>query len=308
MVVTPFSNVNLRLTAQAGVDGVVMRYPAIANASQLDEHCARLAELGLKLSVVEGYLPMRAIIRGAEGRDHEIDQIKSLLREMGRHSIPLLCYNFMPNQDWTRTSTQVETRGSATTNEFNLRDWADPQAVKIEESRLWANLSYFLDAVLPVAEACGVVLAMHPDDPPIPRFGPSAQIFSTVEGFERLTETWPSPSNRICFCQGTFAEMGVDIPATIRRLSDRIAYVHFRDVVGTVPHFIETFHDNGKTDMAAAMRAYREIGYRGPMRPDHVPKMEGESGEADGYTMLGRLFAVGYMKGLIDATGGTDGN
>ncbi|MCP6646089.1 mannonate dehydratase, partial [Klebsiella pneumoniae] len=92
-----------------------------------------------------------------------------------------------------------------------------------------------------------------------------------------------------CFCQGTFAEMGVDVPAAIRRLGSHIQYVHFRDVRGTCDRFVETFHDNGQTDMAEAMRAYREIGFAGPMRPDHVPQLVGEENGPPGYTMLGRL-------------------
>ena len=91
--------------------------------------------------------------------------------------------------------------------------------------------------------------------------------------------------------------------STIRQFASRIHYVHFRDVAGSVPRFRETFHDNGKTDMLAAMRAYREIGFAGPMRPDHVPVLAGESTEDAGYTMLGRLWAVGYMRGLCDAVG-----
>jgi mannonate dehydratase len=124
---------------------------------------------------------------------------------------------------------------------------------------------------------------------------------NSVENFERLMRLAPSPQNAICFCQGTFASMGVDIPATIRRLGPHIQYVHFRDVSGTRDDFVETFHDNGPTDMAAAMRAYRGISFNGPIRPDHVPQFVGEPGEP-GYTMLGRLFAYGYIRGLMHAT------
>jgi mannonate dehydratase len=95
--------------------------------------------------------------------------------------------------------------------------------------------------------------------------------------------------------------MGVDIPSTIRRFGRAISYVHFRDVRGSIPRFEETFHDNGKTDMCEAMRTYREVGFEGPMRPDHVPRLEGEAGDGSGYSMLGRLFAVGYMRGLMHA-------
>jgi mannonate dehydratase len=145
---------------------------------------------------------------------------------------------------------------------------------------------------------------MHPDDPPLPEFLGRARIMNSVESFERLVRLVPSPSNAICFCQGTFAEMGEDIPAAIRRLGPHIRYVHFRDVRGTRERFVETFHDNGPTDMAAAMRAYREIGFDGPMRPDHVPQLVGEEDGPPGYTMLGRLFAFGYMRGLMHAIEG----
>ncbi|MCA9041185.1 MAG: mannonate dehydratase, partial [Planctomycetaceae bacterium] len=115
-------------------------------------------------------------------------------------------------------------------------------------------------------------------------------------------EMHPSPANKICFCQGTFAEMGVDIPTAIRRLGPHIRYVHFRDIIGTREDFTETFHDDGQTDMPAAMRAYQEIGFTGPLRPDHVPQLIGEETGDPGYTMLGRLFAYGYIRGLMQAT------
>jgi mannonate dehydratase len=99
--------------------------------------------------------------------------------------------------------------------------------------------------------------------------------------------------------------MGCDIPKTIRHFGSKIQYVHFRDVRGTPEAFAETFHDNGPTDMAQAMRALREIHFAGPMRPDHVPQMFGEDEGEPGYTMLGRLFAYGYIRGLMHATAST---
>jgi mannonate dehydratase len=96
--------------------------------------------------------------------------------------------------------------------------------------------------------------------------------------------------------------MGVDVCAAIRRLGQHIRYVHFRDVRGTAVSFAETFHDNGPTDMVAAMRAYRDIGFDGPIRPDHVPQLAGEDDGEPGYTMKGRLFAFGYLRGLMQAT------
>jgi mannonate dehydratase len=158
-----------------------------------------------------------------------------------------------------------------------------------------------LSELIPVAEQAGVTLCMHPDDPPLPEFLGRARIMNSVAGFERLVKLAPSPRNAICFCQGTFATMGVDIPATIKKLGPHIKYVHFRDVRGTPENFVETFHDNGPTDMAAAIRAYREVGFDGPIRPDHVPQMVGEEDGEPGYTMQGRLFAYGYIRGLMDA-------
>jgi mannonate dehydratase len=95
--------------------------------------------------------------------------------------------------------------------------------------------------------------------------------------------------------------MGVDIPAAIRRLEPYIRYVHFRDVQGTAESFVETFHDNGPTNMAAAMRAYQEIGFDGPIRPDHVPQLVGEDDGEPGYTTKGRIFAWSYIRGLMQA-------
>ena len=164
------------------------------------------------------------------------------------------------------------------------------------------HLEQFLTELVPVAEDAGVVLAMHPDDPPLPSLLGNDRIMHCVEGFQRLIDLVPSPCNKIAFCQGSFAEMGVDIPSVIRLLGRDIAYVHFRDVHGTADKFAESWHDNGQTDMAAAMRAYREVGFDGPMRPDHVPQMIGEDDGDPGYTMLGRLFAFGYIRGLMHAT------
>lgn len=173
---------------------------------------------------------------------------------------------------------------------------------RVSAEALWSNLTRFLDRLLPIAEEAGVALAMHPDDPPLSPLRGLERIMVHPDAFERLVDLAPSKANGICFCQGNFAAMGVDVPATIRRLGSHIRFVHVRDVKGTPDHFIETFHDEGPTDMYEAIRAYGEVGFDGVMRPDHVPVLAGETGEA-GYTMMGRLFAVGYMRGLIEAAG-----
>jgi mannonate dehydratase len=306
IVLTPPTDQFFRWAAQIGVTDFVSRYPGAETFESLSRIHERAAGFGLRLSVIEGYLPMQKIILGQEGRDEDIAEISRLIVHMGRLGIPILCYNFMLT-DWTRSDTNVLTRSGAITNAFDLtrvRDCVTPPERRATTERLWENLGYFLRRIVPVAEDSGVKLAMHPDDPPLPTLMGAAQIMHEPAAFERLEELVPSPANGMCFCQGTFAEMGADIPSTIRRLARLIHYVHFRDVRGTAEKFEETFHDDGQTDMAAAMRTYHEIGFTGPMRPDHVPKLDGEAGDGSGYSMLGRLFAVGYMRGLMHAVRG----
>lgn len=316
-VLTPESDENLTLARQTGVTDFVTRYPgpgidALLNVTQ------RAESFGLKLSVIEGYLPIENIILGNDERDAEIDEMIDLVRNMQSAKIPVLCYNFMAGTDWVRTSLDEKERGGALVTAFDLEKVNEAVSLENAERRdtnatpldvqtigadqLWDNLKYFLDKIVPVAEECGIRLAMHPDDPPLDELLGRARIMNNVENFERLVSLVPSPNNGICFCQGTFAEIGVDIPAAIRRLGKHIHYVHFRDVRGTRERFAETFHDNGPTDMAEAIRAYRDVGFDGPIRPDHVPQLIGEEQGEPGYTMLGRLFAYGYMRGLMQAT------
>ncbi len=308
-VLTPLSDDNLRLAAQCGVTDIVDRYPGpeLADFQKLK---ARVESFGLRLAVIEGYAPMNNLIYGRDDGT-ELAAMKTLLRNMGEAGVPVLCYNFMAGTDWVRTRLDVPERGGARVTEFNLADAEramnlNDAETRIEETEidaesLWANLEFFLNELLPVAEAAGVDFAMHPDDPPLPSFRGKARIMNSVENFERLIALSDSPRNGICFCQGNFAVMEANIPDAIARLGPRIRYVHFRDVTGTPEHFTETFHDNGPTDMPAAIRAYRAAGFEGSIRPDHVPQYADEEGEP-GYTMQGRLFAYGYIRALLQAT------
>lgn len=313
-VLTPVSDENLQLAAQCGVTDVVHRYPG-EDSAVLRAAKQRIASFGLDLSVVEGYLPIENIKLGIDDGT-ELKRLQTLIRQMADLDIRLLCYNFMAGTDWVRTRLDAPERGGARVTAFDLADAdaavrlgykpadrrSDELARSLTPAKLWENLKRLLNGLLPVAEECGVTLAMHPDDPPVPELLGKPRILHTIEAFEKLMDLAPSPANAICFCQGTFAATGVDIPAAILRLGRHIKYVHFRDVRGSRESFAETFHDNGPTDMAAAMRAYREIGFTGPMRPDHVPQMVGEDDGEPGYTMLGRLFAFGYIRGLMHAT------
>jgi len=309
-VLTPMSDENLTLAAQCGVTDVVGRYPG-TNRDDFFRMRDRIESFGMKLAAIEGYLPIeRSKIGKDDGR--EIAEMKTLLENMQATGIPLVCYNFMAGTDWVRTRLDLPERGGAKVTGFQLAEVHRAMSLSasarviddevISAEQLWQNLERFLRELVPAAEAAGVTMCMHPDDPPLPELLGKARIMNSVENFERLVNLVPSPSNAICFCQGTFATMGVDIPATILRLGRHIRYIHFRDVLGRPESFVETFHDNGKTDMAAAMRAYRQIGYSGPIRPDHVPQLIGEDEGEPGYTMLGRLFAYGYIRGLMHAT------
>ena len=159
------------------------------------------------------------------------------------------------------------------------------------------------ERVVPVAEKAQVRLAMHPDDPPLSPLQGLPRIMRSVENYQRLLDLVPSDVNGITLCQGNFTLMTDDLPAVIRRFGKqkKIFFVHFRDVRGAPEKFEETFHDNGQTDMAACMRAYRDIGFDGVCRPDHVPTMDGDRNDRPGYSTIGRLFALGYIRGLIQS-------
>jgi mannonate dehydratase len=310
-VLTPMSDENLTLAAQCGVEQVVTRYPG-PELGDLLQVKRRLESFDMTLPVIEGYLPIEEIKVGKDdGR--ELEALKRLIRNMSEAEIPILCYNFMAGTDWVRTKLDLPERGKAKVTGFRLADVnqalllthdgseaaATQSRAGISEAELWRNLERLLTELVPLAEKAGVMLAMHPDDPPLPTLLGNARIMNSVENFERLVKLVPSPNNGICFCQGSFATMGTDIPSAIRRLGPHIKYVHFRDVRGTPENFVETFHDNGPTDMVAAVKAYRDVGFTGPIRPDHVPQLVGEDDGEPGYTMLGRLFAYGYIRALI---------
>ena len=295
-----FQSVGARSAGAAGDDGA----DAPWSERSLARDRALFAEAGLTVRTIEDTPPLDLARLGSKGRDEQIEHVITQVRAMGALGIPVLCYNWMARTSWARTSIATPSRGGALVTSFREADAADlpPLAGEGEVSpdQLWSALGYFLDAVVPEAEAAGVRLAMHPDDPPIPVVRGLPRIMSSVDGFRRLVDLHPSPANAITLCQGNFALMTDDLPAVIREFGgrDRVAFVHFRDVRGVAGEFVETFHDDGQTDLLACIKEYDTVGFTGSVRPDHVPTMAGESNEMPGYGTLGRLFALGYIKGL----------
>ena len=317
MVSRPLDESDLRLARQMGMSDVVSTVPGVTMAPEREQGPAlryedllalrkRCEALDMNLSVIEGYQLSDRITLGLPGREDDMAKVCESITNMGRAGIPVYCYNFMAVFNWLRTDTAVPGRGGALVTRFDAQQLAqvpNTYAGETSDEQMWQNFQWFLQRALPVAEAAKVKLALHPDDPPMSPVRGLARIMRDMDAFKRVLEMAPqSPSNGVTFCQGNFAAMpGVDVPQAIRYFGRRnkIFFAHFRDIRGSVPAFEETFHDEGKTDMVDAMRAYHEVGYDGPLRPDHAPTMEGESNEQPGYMMRGQIFAVGYMTGLI---------
>ncbi|MEK6481199.1 mannonate dehydratase [Catalinimonas sp. 4WD22] len=267
-------------------------------------------EAGFRLYGLEGdQFDMSPIKLGLQERDELIDKYCQMLRNMGKLEIPLLCYNFMATIGWFRTRVDVAERGGALVSAFDAEDIQDElvaEEQRVTEAQLWDNLFYFLDAVLPVAREVGVKMALHPDDPPISPLKGVGRILTSAEAFERVWRRNPIASNSITFCQATFKLMEEDIFSLSARWlkEDRISFLHIRDVEGDKYKFRETFHDNGPTHLEDILPHYHRHGFTGPLRPDHAPAMYGEtqntfgSGLTAGYEITGKIFAIGYMKGI----------
>jgi mannonate dehydratase len=309
-----------RMFKQVGVDRAVGVLPRRArdwreddvdrpwDYAPLAQYRDMVVDEGFELVVIEDNPPMDRARMGRPGRDEEIEQFCRLVENMGKLEIPVLCYNWIPLLGWMRTGVSVPWRGGARTTSYDQA--ATVAAAKvidpIDAEALWANFRYFLERVLPVAEKAGVRLALHPDDPPVAEIRGLPRIMNSIDAFQRALDTVKSEANAICLCQGNFTLMTDDLPTAIRQFGsqDAIAFVHFRDVYGTAESFVETFHEEGQTDMLACMRAYQEAGYDGVLRVDHVPTLEGDVAPVPGYAPLGRLHAIGYAAGLREAAYG----
>lgn len=263
---------------------------------------------GLQIHGLEGdQFDMGRIKLGLEGREEDLERYCQMLRNMGELGIPLLCYNFMAQLGWWRSKGDVPGRGGALLSRFDVAEMPAglTEAGEVPAERVWENYRWFIQRVMPVAEKSGVCMALHPDDPPLPSLRGVGRIFGTTEAFERAWSLAPSPSNGVTFCRANFKLMGADLAACIRRLGEqkRLFFLHLRDVRGTAERFEEVFHDEASAELMCTLRDCQAAGFTGPLRVDHVATLAGEANDQPGYGTMGRLFAVGYILGLMDAMG-----
>jgi mannonate dehydratase len=265
----------------------------------------RFARFGLTIfsGVHYAYRDLKVQL-GQSGRDELIERYCTFLRNLGRLQIPVSCYDFHPAN--TYTTAQVQRRAYRA-REFSLKDFRE----KVERRRfdreyeadeIWEYYTYFTKAVLPVAEEANVKLALHPDDPPVAKMNGVAKLFTHYEGYRRA-EMIAAGSNHwgLTFCVGTWSEggdqMGKDVFEMIRDFGRRgkIFTVHFRNVSGPLPRFVETFPDDGYMDMYQVMKALRAVRFNGSIVPDHIPELAGDSG----IRRAGTAYCIAYMRALL---------
>lgn len=290
---------------QCGVEGAVVRLPEDGSFDVTDrEHWRsiydRFVSFDIRPVVIE---PMpnelhSHIKTGDKKCDESIEKVIRMFPHMRDFRMNTICFNWMAHIGWLRTSDSILERGGALVTGFDIDNFI-PSDKAITSEQLWNNYRYFINAVMPYADKYGIRLALHPDDPPLDRLGNVERIMISKENIKKAMDMYKSPNLGITMCQATYYMMGEDVYSTIEELSEKIFFVHFRNAVGTKTNFHETFHDNGAIDMKRAIELYKKYTPNVPIRVDHVPLMAGESQKTAGYTALGRLFAIGYLKGLM---------
>jgi mannonate dehydratase len=325
LVLSARNDHELQYAAQLGCDGVMS---SIASAEAPDGFLDRagMAALferarayGLR---VEGFsTPPWALcyqwMLGLPGRDTQIERLIRAIGDMSAVGISMQVFN-MHALRFYRTSRDEPERAGARSTGF---DWTDASGRPlmasgagvdleliqeshrrpISDEEMWDNYAYVLRAVLPSAEAAGVRLALHPDDPQVPAIAGVARIMRSPEAMRRALEVVPSPNLGLKFCTGCYSQMGADVVAEIRALgADRIFLIDFRNVRGRVDRFQETFLDNGQEDMVTIMRALVKVGYDGPIGPDHAVRLLGDGPGHERYW----AYAIGYMRALLQALDG----
>lgn len=303
---------DLQFVRQMGVEHVVLWTDA--SKSSAEYYASRKALFAQHGLTVYGFgnadvHNQDALVLGGPNRDAKVEEYKRHLRALGKAGIPYTTYAHMPNGIW---STERElTRGGASARAFDLakaeaghwhgKVYKLPLTNEREysEEEVWDNYAYFIRQAARVAEEEGVMIGIHPDDPPVSPLGGVPRIFSTFAGYKRALEIADSPNVGVCLCVGCWLEggakvWGVDVLEAIRYFAERkqLFKVHFRNVAAPLPHFVETFIDDGYQDMYQVMKALQEVGFRGVAIPDHIPQMADDP-------RLGTAFTIGYMKALL---------
>lgn len=268
---------------------------------------ARLHEwvgsFGLSIESLENVpTRMMAHIKAADSeRNRYLDGYCQTIENMGRAGIPVLGYNFMI-LTVVRSNFFGPTRGGALTGTFNKAEFdADNtfDVAPVGADEVWERYSHFIKQVVPVAEAAGVNLALHPDDPPLSEIGGVARILGTQAGFEKALSIVESPSHGINFCVGSFAQADVSgMYDTLTRFTKtgKVFAVHLRNIRGSVDDFVEEFVDDGDVDVERVLNILIEEGFDGFILDDHVPQMVGDQG----WRHRGRAFCTGYIRGMLE--------
>lgn len=338
-----FDTVTLQQIRQIpGVTGVITTLydtsPGdVWSRERIREMKEEVAASGLHVSGIESVNVHDAIKTGAPERDMYIDNYIETLENLGKEDIHLVCYNFMPVFDWTRTElARVRPDGStvlAYTQEavdalnpedmFNsisgdmngtvMPGWEPERMAKIKElfvmykdidnEKLFENLVYFLERIMPVCDKYDINMAIHPDDPAWSVFG-LPRIIINKENILRLMNAVDNPHNGVTFCSGSYGtNLENDLPDMIRSLKGRIHFAHVRNLKFHSPtNFEEAAHlsSDGNFDMYEIMKALYEIGFDGPIRPDHGRMIWGEVA-MPGYGLYDRALGATYLNGLWEA-------
>lgn len=269
-------------------------------------------QAGLKLEAIENFDPAHwhdILLDGPKKQLH-LENVKTLIRRMGKAGIPIMGYNFSIAGVAGRVSGPYA-RGGATSvgmeGEYQLPmpnglAWnmvVDPDAPEGDipsatHEQLWQRLNDFLQEIIPVAEEAGVKLAAHPDDPPTPFVRKQPRLVHQPRLYQKLLDLYPSPNNALEFCIGSLAEMTEgDIYESVDHYSsqNKLGYIHFRNVRGKVPTYKETFVDDGDIDMMRVLEILKKNKFEGVLIPDHTPQLEcGAPWHA------GMAYAMGFMK------------
>lgn len=322
-----------------GVTGIVSSLHSAApgdewHVSDVDAVAERIAGAGLSWSVVESIPVHESIKLGGPDREHYTERWCRSVEQVARVGVPVVCYNFMPVFDWTRTNLALPLDDGSTALAYDhaalqrvdlskgtgdLPGWGaayDATALralldewrKVDAERLWDNLAWFLERVVPVAAANGVKLAIHPDDPPWPVFG-LPRIITNRAALSRLLSLVDNNANGLTFCTGSLGADGAnDLVAMAREFAaaDRIHFMHCRNVLRTGPRdFRESAHPTrfGSVNMHGVLAELRAAGFAGPMRPDHGRMIWGEQGRP-GYGLYDRALGAMYLQGLWEGLGG----